>query len=262
MDPNRSPTRQTNFGLGDSYISPLHQALRGTTAMPTFSSSIPNTYAPQNPNVTQTSNSSPQYHIDTGSLPPLLQPDLITHVQPPSTFSSIEFIQSLGDNGHDFLMTPVSDYLNLSSGEKIISMEPPSITSLLQGNPTATLHAHFSIDGMSDPNPIFEETRLHVSKEEVFVSSSNLNFNTFTSNYMQVEEFGSSCNIDPYGQISYGEAKCFGQSHCSIMSKGNNRCLSMSQQKADGIVKATMSTTAEAQVLRIENPLTLLSEMA
>ncbi|TVU03477.1 hypothetical protein EJB05_50981, partial [Eragrostis curvula] len=219
--------------------------------MPSFSSSIPNTYSPQKPNVTQTSNPSPQYHIDMEAPPPLLQPDHITDVQPPSTFASIEFMQSLGNNEHDFLATHVSDYSHLSSRKKIVSMEPPSATSLLHGNPTATLHAHFSINGVSDPSPIFEETTLHISKEEVFGSSSNLNFNTFTSNYMQVQEFGSSCNIDPYGQILYGDATCFGESHCSILSKGNNRCLSMSHKEDNGIVKATMSTTTQGQVLRV-----------
>ncbi|TVU20727.1 hypothetical protein EJB05_30322, partial [Eragrostis curvula] len=243
MDPtNRSPTRDTHFDLGDSYISPLHQALRGTTAMPTRSGSVPNAHALQNPTMSQTSNPSPQYHIDMETLPP--------QNQPPSTFASLGFMQSLGNNEHDFLTTPVSDYLNLSSKKQILSMEPPSITSLLQGDPTAVLHAHFSINGVSDLGPIFEDPTLHVSKE-VFGSSSNPNFNTHTSNYMHGEEFGSSCKVDPYGKISYGETINFGQSKCSVTSKWNNRYLSVSQEATDGTVQSNMITTAEAKVQRV-----------
>lgn len=61
---------------------------------------------------------------------------------------------------------------------QILSMESPSITSLLQGDPIASVHAHLNTIGALDAGPIFENpTRL------------------FTKHI----QHGALCNEDPYG---------------------------------------------------------------
>jgi hypothetical protein len=56
----------------------------------------------------------------------------------------------------DFLGSPIGNYFELSQQLQILSMEPPSFTSLLQENPIAVVHAHLNIVGGLDEGSIFE----------------------------------------------------------------------------------------------------------
>jgi hypothetical protein len=56
----------------------------------------------------------------------------------------------------DFLGSPIGNYFELSQQMQILSMEPPSFTSLLQEDPIAVVHAHLNIVGGLDEGSIFE----------------------------------------------------------------------------------------------------------
>ncbi|KAF8692509.1 hypothetical protein HU200_039609 [Digitaria exilis] len=152
-------------------VSPLHEGLVGTTALPIMDPSQnqlinqPIFHAPQEPYNMPMNFSSMQQNWTEEPLPP---PTLIPRTGP-TTFtpiSSIPFQARFTENSsnrqqtfsseRNFLTTPVSDYLSFTDHMRITSMDPPSITSLLQGDPVAVLHAHLNtIEGL-DLGPIFE----------------------------------------------------------------------------------------------------------
>ncbi|CAL4950021.1 unnamed protein product [Urochloa decumbens] len=73
---------------------------------------------------------------------------------------------------HSFLTTPVNDYLSLSDRMAIMSMDAPSITSLLQGDPVAVLRAHLNTMQGSDLGPIFEDPTQVPVKETIGASDN------------------------------------------------------------------------------------------
>ncbi|TVU20780.1 hypothetical protein EJB05_30376, partial [Eragrostis curvula] len=198
---------------------PVNQDLRGSTTIPNPSSNVTNVHAPLEqymmPTNIETSPLSNPFLTPSGSVtnvhtpleyymmptnvetPPLSNP-FLTPVPQVINMSSTEPVKSL-ENEHErlqlqrkFLITPVSDYLNCNDKMQILSMEPPSIKSLLDGDPTAILHAHLSVAGLLEPGPIFNEpTSLHIPKEEKMRMS-----------------FGSG---EPHGKIPSLEPKYFGQ---------------------------------------------------
>ena len=160
MDPSSYPTKDMSFSQSDDNISPLHQALRGKTTMQTLSSSVPNAHAPKESNMLLANDHSFQRYYSYEAPPP--QPHLgFTHAPPTSTLASAGLVQSTTENEqemmHSFLTIPVGKFLSVDERVRVLSMEPPSITSLLQGNKTAILHAHLDITGASDSDPIFQD---------------------------------------------------------------------------------------------------------
>ena len=162
MDPSSYPTKDMSFSQSDDNISPLHQALRGKMTMPTLSSSGPNAHAPKESNMILANDHSFQRYYSYEAPPP--QPHLgFTHAPPTSTLASAGpgLIQNPIENEQElmrsFLTIPVGNFLSVDERERVLSMEPPSITSLLQGNKTAILHAHLDITGASDSDPIFQD---------------------------------------------------------------------------------------------------------
>jgi hypothetical protein len=154
----------------EPFISPLHEALRGTTAMPVIGSALPNqpiVRTPQEPTNKSMNDSLiyPYQATEPASLPSLYEYTTATSEEPniSGPFHS-KFSASSSSNNHnafmserDFLTTPVSDNLSISEPMRIKSMDPPPLTSLVEGNPLVVLHAHFStVDGV-DLGPVFEQ---------------------------------------------------------------------------------------------------------
>ncbi|RLN22625.1 hypothetical protein C2845_PM07G07930 [Panicum miliaceum] len=170
MDPSSYPTKDMSFSQSDDNISPLHQALRGKMTMPALSSSVPNAHAPKESNMLPANDHSFQRYYSNSEAPPP-QPHLgFTHAPPTSTIASAGLVQSPAENEQElmrsFLTMPVGKFLSVDERVQVLSMEPPSITSLIQGNKTAILHAHLDIAGALDPDPIFQDLSSDVPKEK------------------------------------------------------------------------------------------------
>ncbi|CAL4976217.1 unnamed protein product [Urochloa decumbens] len=164
MDPSGYPTNDTTFSQSDDNISPLHQALRA---------------------------------------PPPQPYPVFTPIPPTSVVASEGVIQSPVGNEqdimHTFLTIPIGNFLSVDERVQVASMEPPSITSLLQGNKTSILHAHLDIAGVLDPSPIFEDPTSHIPKEKE----------------MRKPLGSSSSHGDPYAKMAYAKPTYFGQSPMS-----------------------------------------------
>jgi hypothetical protein len=176
----------------EPFVSPLHEALRGTTAMPVLGSTLHNqpiVHTPQEPtNMSVNDNFIYPYE----AMPPVSLPSLYNHTTATNgepIFSSAfhsRLSASSSSTHHntfmlerDFLTTQASDYLSLSDPMRIKSMDPPPGTCLLQGNPLAVLHEHFNTIKEVDLGPGFEQPT-HVQSEslmsmrEVVVSYENI----------------------------------------------------------------------------------------
>jgi hypothetical protein len=157
-----------SFNQSDDTISPLHQELRGKTTMPTLSSSVPNAHAPKQPNMLPTNDHSFQRYYSNIDAPPPQSHPVFTQPPPTSTITSAGLIQSPAENEQElmrtFLTIPVGKFLSVDERVQVLSMEPPSITSLLQGDKTAILHAHLDIAGALDPDPIFQDPASNIPK--------------------------------------------------------------------------------------------------
>ncbi|KAG0536628.1 hypothetical protein BDA96_03G080000 [Sorghum bicolor] len=183
MERNSYPTKDTRFRQSDNEISPLHEALRGKTTMPTLSSSEPNDHA----------HSFKSYYNNSEAIPHQLH-SVSTPIPPTSIIASTRLEQSLKKEQElmrMFLTTPVSE----DARRKALSLEPQSIKSLLQGDPMAILQAHFDIAGVSDPGPIFHDPALHVPKERMHKTLGS----------------SSSSHDDLYGKIPYAKPTFFNQ---------------------------------------------------
>uniref|UniRef100_A0A0E0JJ28 C2H2-type domain-containing protein n=1 Tax=Oryza punctata TaxID=4537 RepID=A0A0E0JJ28_ORYPU len=152
MDPNGSFPKDDGSSRNEAYLSPLHEALRGTTAIQGLgeyvghnSSTIPPIIsAPQETTVLPSHNYSPYYPNMALAPPPLqLYPQ------------------------QNFLTTPMGTYFNSSEQAHIMSTESPPVTSLLQGDPFAVVHAHLNTTGVLDNGPIFENSSTNFLVPEV-----------------------------------------------------------------------------------------------
>jgi len=158
-----NPSPDINSTNNEPIVSPLHEALAGTTVMPIIDPSSqsqptiqPIFHAPQGPSMMPMNHNSTLPNCTEERLPlSSVFPHTSIPFQDRFTANSINQQQKFSSE-HDFLTTPVSDYLNFSDHMTIMSMEAPPITSLLQGDPVAVLHAHLNtIEGL-DLGPIFE----------------------------------------------------------------------------------------------------------
>lgn len=161
----------------EPFVSPLHEALRGTVAMPPFvGSTLHNqpssttVHTPQEPTnfvypyqaVEPTSSLPLAYNHTTAATSenPIISAAGPFHsmLSASSSSTSSNHQNTLLFPEPNFVTTPVSDYLSLSDSMRIRSMDPPPpITLLLQGNPLAVLHAHFNtVDEVADLGPVFE----------------------------------------------------------------------------------------------------------
>uniref|UniRef100_J3L039 Uncharacterized protein n=1 Tax=Oryza brachyantha TaxID=4533 RepID=J3L039_ORYBR len=141
MDPNGSFPREAGSGRNEAYLSPLHEALRGTTAIPRFDAH------------------------DSSTISPIITPapqESTTTVLPSHNYASYypnmapREQQVFLPRQRSFLTTPVGDYYNPSHQLQIMSTGAPPVTSLLRGDPFAVVHAHLSTTGALDSGPIFQ----------------------------------------------------------------------------------------------------------
>ncbi|CAL4950022.1 unnamed protein product [Urochloa decumbens] len=175
-----NPPKDIKSTNSEPILSPLHKASVGTTTMPIKDPSSerkPIFHTPQEQSNMPTSHNSTLLNCMEQPLPlsSLLPHTVPTNVSP---VSSVPFRftanssnqQETFSSEHNFLTTPVSDYLSFSDSMAIMSMDAPPITSLLQGDPTAVLHAHLNTIQGSDLGPIFEDPTLVPMKETIGAS--------------------------------------------------------------------------------------------
>jgi hypothetical protein len=189
MDPDGSYYKKSKSSESEAKTSPLHEASRGTTAMPIMNDHVALKSSSPHPSLmvgTQPIIHAPQ----EASMMPVEKNSLIPHQrnlalssQPPS-FSYTTLTPSPGENNIEshpksreiarhqqemlsrqaFLRKPVGSYLNSSQQMQMLSMEPPSFTSLLQEDPVAVVHAHLHTIGGLDEGPIYEMPTMCVSE--------------------------------------------------------------------------------------------------
>ncbi|KAJ1265276.1 hypothetical protein BS78_08G066000 [Paspalum vaginatum] len=166
MDSNGSFSKDVRSSKTEPYISPL---LRITKTMPIVNEQSPfqspTILTPQQPpRVSTGDDSTMPYHMN---LDPTLPLPVIVRVptsgNPVSSHSFQDSFTAMSRNQQhvfsderNFLTAPLSEYLNPTGHMQIMSMEPPSITSLLQGDHVAIVHAHLSTCRMTGHGPIFE----------------------------------------------------------------------------------------------------------
>jgi hypothetical protein len=262
-------------------ISPLHQALVGTTALPPDSCSMPNDHVPQQPNINPNAHlpqepyiaqnaytmQKPSYHYYTArEAPPQQLPPNHTPAIQASTFASQNefpiFPISAQHNEfptfpinaqhNEFPTLPRNDYPNLFNQDQILTMDPPSITSssLLQVGATASLHAPFNTNGVLDPIPYPALQNIYqVHLITLVPLSLILKLRILTLNCMQVEELRPS-NIDPYGQIPYGNQTYFGQIPTSSYARiGQTVHIGVPTGRFGDLVPPTLSSATKGELL-------------
>ncbi|CAO2192503.1 unnamed protein product [Urochloa humidicola] len=163
MNPHED-TKSTN---NKPILSRLHEVLVATKTMPIEDPS------------SKRQTIQPDFRAPQEPLPSLL-PHTVPTTGTPVSSNPFKFTansnkqQETFSLEHDFLTTPVSDYLSLSDSKAIMSMDAPPITSLLQGDPAAVLHAHLNIIQGSDLGPIFEDPTQVPVKETTSASDNVL----------------------------------------------------------------------------------------
>jgi hypothetical protein len=171
MDLDGSYPNKAKSNESEENISHMHETLRGMAAMPILNDRVaPNS---SSPNTSSMGNTQPIIHApqETTMMPyqrnvPLAPPSpLLPHTTPVPVENNIAFQpnnRELSQNQQqmlsrqDFLGSPIGNYFELSQQMQILSMEPPSFTSLLQEDPIAVVHAHLNIVGGLDEGSIFE----------------------------------------------------------------------------------------------------------
>lgn len=188
MDRKGFINKDIEYRKNEAYISPLHEALRGTTAIPILDELVGLNSSPpcsppsmQNLPIVRALQEPAMMPIDDYSLmsqsmdlalPPRSPRLPHTVLTPSSLVSSTASLarltasprkqQPMLVSQRNFLTTPMRDYFNMSDQMQILSMESPSITSVLQGEPLAIVHAHLNITGVLDHGPIFENPTWHI----------------------------------------------------------------------------------------------------
>ncbi|CAD6221397.1 unnamed protein product [Miscanthus lutarioriparius] len=218
----------------EPFVSPLHEALRGTTAMPVLGSTLHNqtiVHTPQEPtNMSMNDNFIYPYQpTPPASLPSLYNHTTATNGEPifsgafhsRLSASSSSIHQNTFMSERDFVTMQVSDYLSLSDPMRIKSMDPPPVTCLVQGNPLAVLHAHFNTIKEVDLGPVFEQPT-HVQSEPLLstreVVGSYENIIQRMSHYTMENERGRLEYVCKICSAKFSSAQAFG-GHMSHHSK-------------------------------------------
>ena len=107
-------------------------------------------------------------NVSLSALPPNLPDAQFTPLSMANTHNSNPNHREIIENQPEmlsyqaFLSNPIRNYFGSSDLRRILSMESPSVTSLLQGDPVAVVHAHLNTIGATDDGPIFEIPTTHV----------------------------------------------------------------------------------------------------
>ncbi|XP_037417529.1 uncharacterized protein LOC119280962 [Triticum dicoccoides] len=111
-------------------------------------------------------------NVALSALPPNLPDAQITPLSMANTHNSNPNHREIIENQPEmllhqaFLSNPIRNYFGSSDLRRILSMESPSVTSLLQGDPVAVVHAHLNTIGATDDGPIFGIPTTHVIEEQ------------------------------------------------------------------------------------------------
>uniref|UniRef100_A0ACD5UUV2 Uncharacterized protein n=1 Tax=Avena sativa TaxID=4498 RepID=A0ACD5UUV2_AVESA len=142
MDLDGSYPKKISSSKSEDNFSPLREEFRGTTAMPVINDHV------------DLKSSSPN-SSSMGNTQSIIQ----------ANDTEISQIQQKILPRQDFLRNPIGNYFDSSQQMQILSMEPPSFTSLLQGDPIAVVHAHLNTIGRLDEGPIYEMPTRRVSEQ-------------------------------------------------------------------------------------------------
>ncbi|KAF7016737.1 unnamed protein product [Triticum aestivum] len=189
MDPNGSYPNKVRSSESDAYISPLHEVLRGTTAMPVLndilafeslpsdspsmvnSSLAPN--APLEPTMMLVNDSSMMPHqenVGLAPLPPQLSDTIINPLSMVNTIVPQPNNEEIHQDEHemfkheDFLSNPLWNYADSYHHTYTSPMESPSFTSLLQTDPNSIVHTHLNTNGAMEDGSISDMPTMHVSE--------------------------------------------------------------------------------------------------
>uniref|UniRef100_A0ACD5V3E2 Uncharacterized protein n=1 Tax=Avena sativa TaxID=4498 RepID=A0ACD5V3E2_AVESA len=181
MDPDGSyPKKFSSIKSADNF-SPLHEVFRGTTAMPVSndhedlkSSSPHSSSMGSTQSITQVLQEATMMLISRkkfhDAIPKKCSPlapttlNVVNKIPSQANSTEISQIQQEIIARQDFLRNPIGNYFDSSQQIKILSMEPPSFTSLLQEDPIAVVHAHLNTIGGLDEGPIYEMPTKRVSE--------------------------------------------------------------------------------------------------
>uniref|UniRef100_A0A453C3I2 C2H2-type domain-containing protein n=2 Tax=Aegilops tauschii TaxID=37682 RepID=A0A453C3I2_AEGTS len=189
MDPNGSYPNKVRSSESDAYISPLHEALRGTTALPVSndilafeslpsdspsmvnSSLAPN--APLEPTMMLVNDSSMMPHhenVGLAPLPPQLSDTIINPLSMVNTIVPQPNNEEIHQDEHemfkheDFLSNPLWNYADSYHHTYTSPMESPSFTSLLQTDPNSIVHTQLNTNGAMEDGSISDMPTMHVSE--------------------------------------------------------------------------------------------------
>jgi hypothetical protein len=189
MDLDGSYYEKSKSSESEEKNPPLHEASRGMTAMPILKDHVALKSSSQHSSLMV--GTQPIIHArqeasmmlaEKNSLMPYqrnlalsAQPPLFTHttLTPSPRVNNIESHPSSREISQSqqemlsrqaFLGKPVGNYLNSSQQIQMLSMEPPSFTSLLQEDPVAVVRAHLHTIGGLDEGPIYEMPTMCVSE--------------------------------------------------------------------------------------------------
>ncbi|VAH73661.1 unnamed protein product [Triticum turgidum subsp. durum] len=200
MDPNGSYPKKVRSDESEANISPLHDAPRGRAIMPMLSDFVPLNSTPSDstwvwntpptidaphvvtmPSIKDCSIMPYQTSVSLSSQPPQLPDAKFTPSNRVNTLISQPNHSEIFENPReifshqDFLSNPIRNYFSSSDQRRIFSMESPSITSLLQGDPIAVVNAHLNTIGAIDDGPIFE-----IPTRRVYKGPQNIPHGTLT----------------------------------------------------------------------------------
>ncbi|XP_037489169.1 uncharacterized protein LOC119367891 [Triticum dicoccoides] len=189
MDPNGSYPNKVRSSKSDAYISPLHEALRGTRAMPVLNDilaleSLPSD-SPSMENSSLASDAPPeptmmpfnasymmphQENVGLAPLPPQLSDTIINPLSMVNTIVSQPNNEEIHQDEHemfryeDFLSNPLWNYADSYHHTNTTSMESPSFTSLLPTYPNSIVNTHLNTTGALEDGSISNMPTMHVSE--------------------------------------------------------------------------------------------------
>ncbi|XP_044970154.1 uncharacterized protein LOC123430353 [Hordeum vulgare subsp. vulgare] len=169
MDPNISYPNKLKSSESDAYISPLHEVLRGTIAMPVSNDTLsfeslpldlpsavnssPAIDAPPEGAMISVNDSSMMPHqmnVGLAPLPPQLSDTISNPLSMVNTITSQYYNEEIHQDGYemvwheDILSNPLSNYVDSYHHMNTSSMESPSFTSSLRADPNSIVYTHLN----------------------------------------------------------------------------------------------------------------------
>ncbi|KAI5014933.1 hypothetical protein ZWY2020_056323 [Hordeum vulgare] len=210
MDPNISYPNKLKSSESDAYISPLHEVLRGTIAMPVSNDTLsfeslpldlpsavnssPAIDAPPEGAMISVNDSSMMPHqmnVGLAPLPPQLSDTISNPLSMVNTITSQYYNEEIHQDGYemvwheDILSNPLSNYVDSYHHMNTSSMESPSFTSSLRADPNSIVYTHLNTTRALEDGSISEmPTRngFEVNSQPYAFLCSSENIDPFTLN--------------------------------------------------------------------------------